>query len=101
MLPEDVHSLDADTIPYELEVEIVQDCSNFTYEIADVFDVIKSDCDDYAGVLRKVHSVYCMLSFLSSCFGIYLLFQFTAHARVFLARHGYGKDVLAELNNIL
>lgn len=54
MLPEDVLNVEADTVPYELEVEIVQDCSNFTYEIADVFDVIKSNCDDYAGVLKKV-----------------------------------------------
>lgn len=54
VLPEDVHTVDANTVPYELDVDIVQDCSNFTYEIADVFDVIKTNCDDYAGVLRKV-----------------------------------------------
>lgn len=56
MLPEDAHNVEADTVPYELDVEIVQDCSNFTYEIADVFDVIKNNCDDYAGVLQKVNS---------------------------------------------
>lgn len=29
------------------------------------------------------------------------LFQFTSHARVFLQRRGFGKDVLAGLNNIM
>lgn len=54
VLPTDVHHVSERTVPFELDVEIVKDCSNFSREIADVFDVIKANCDDYSLVLKKV-----------------------------------------------
>lgn len=54
VLPGDVLNVNERTVPYELDVEIIRDCSNFSSEIADVFDVIKTSCDDYSLVLKKV-----------------------------------------------
>lgn len=63
VLPADVLNVSERTVPYELDVEIVKDCSNFSREIADVFDVIKANCDDYSLVLKKVN-VYSISSVL-------------------------------------
>lgn len=76
--PADARHVTDCTVPYELDVDIVKDCSNFGSEIADVFNVIKKNCDDSALVLKRV----------------------TAFARAFLQRHGYGKEVLNGLNGL-
>lgn len=53
ILPEDVHGA-GETMPYELDVDIIKDCTNFKNEIRDVFEVIDKNCDQYPLVIKKV-----------------------------------------------
>lgn len=54
ILPEDLHTIDATTVPYELDVDIIKDCSNFKNEIQEVFGVIDRNCDEYPVVMERV-----------------------------------------------
>lgn len=54
VMPEDLHAIGEHTVPYELEVEIIKDCSNFKSDIADVFAIIDKECDQYPVTLKKV-----------------------------------------------
>lgn len=57
IMPEDLLAIGEHTVPYELEVEIIKDCSNFKSEIADVFAIIDKDDDQYAATLKKVRTM--------------------------------------------
>lgn len=54
ILPEDLHTINATTVPYELDVDIIKDCSNFKNEIREVLDVINRDSDEYPVMMDKV-----------------------------------------------
>lgn len=54
ILPEDLHTISATTVPYELDVDIIKDCSNFRNEVREVLDVIDRDDDKYALMIEKV-----------------------------------------------
>lgn len=54
ILPEDLHTINDTTVPYELDVDIIKDCSNFKNEIREVLDVIDRDGDQYPIMMEKV-----------------------------------------------
>lgn len=54
VMPEDVHSITADTIPYELDVDIIKDCTNFKQDISDVFAILNKTDENYPKILKKV-----------------------------------------------
>lgn len=54
ILPEDLHTINTTTVPYELDVDIIKDCSNFKNEIREVLDVIDRDSDQYPVMMEKV-----------------------------------------------
>lgn len=54
VMPEDVHFITADTIPYELDVDIIKDCTNFKQDISDVFAILDKTDENYPKTLKKV-----------------------------------------------
>jgi len=66
-------------VPYELDVDIIKDCSNFKNEIREVLDVINRDGEEYPVMMEK----------------------FAKSANGLLQRFGYGNDILSYLNNVL
>lgn len=51
-MPKDLASNFQDGIPYELDVDIIKDCTTLSREIKDVFDII--DKDNNKELLEKV-----------------------------------------------
>lgn len=68
VMPKDLLTIGEHTVPYELEVEIIKDCSNFKSDIADVFAIIDKECDQYPATLKKV----CAIVIVSARFCSYL-----------------------------
>lgn len=54
ILPEDMHSITVETIPYSFEVDVIKDCSTLRSEISDVFNVIDKNSDQFDEIIRKV-----------------------------------------------
>lgn len=52
-MPKDLTSNFQDGIPYELDVDIIKDCTTLSNEIKDVFDII--DKDNNKELLEKVY----------------------------------------------
>lgn len=53
-MPKDLTSNFQDGIPYELDVDIIKDCTTLSKEIKDVFDII--DKDNNKELLEKVRT---------------------------------------------
>ncbi len=54
ILPEDLHTINTTTVPYELDVDIIKDCSNFKKEVLEVLDLIDKNGDAYPVMMDKV-----------------------------------------------
>lgn len=54
ILPEDIHKDSIDIIPYGFDVEIIKDCTSLRNDIADVFNVIDRNSQNYVQTVEKV-----------------------------------------------
>lgn len=54
ILPKDIHKDTIDIIPYGFEVDIIKDCSSLQNDIADVFNVIDRNSQNYVQTVEKV-----------------------------------------------
>lgn len=54
ILPKDIHKDTVDIIPYGFEVDIIKDCSSLQKDIADVFNVIDRNSQNYVQTIDKV-----------------------------------------------
>ncbi|KAJ6627761.1 Histone H2A deubiquitinase MYSM1 [Pseudolycoriella hygida] len=79
ILPEHLHVINATTVPYELDVDIIKDCSNLKHEIREVLDVIDRESERCAVIMEK----------------------FVKSASTLLQRFGYGNEILSFVNNML
>lgn len=57
ILPKDIHKDTIDIIPYGFEVDIIKDCSSLQNDIADVFNVIDRNSQNYVQTIEKVISL--------------------------------------------
>lgn len=57
ILPKDIHKDTVDIIPYGFEVDIIKDCSSLRNDIADVFNVIDRNSQNYVQTIEKVKSL--------------------------------------------
>lgn len=58
ILPEDMHSISVDTIPYSFEVDVIKDSSTLRNEIRDVFNVIDKNNDQFDEIIQKVPIIF-------------------------------------------
>lgn len=63
ILPKDINKDIADVIPYGFEVDIIKDCTSLRNDIADVFNVIDRNSQNYEQTIEKVNYCFEFISF--------------------------------------